>query len=609
MIENCLRHKIIRDFLKLYTENKWKDLIPILIEIGILNLQKTFNKLVFSNDELKKFSKYLQHEQIEKDKEKNKDTNKEIYDSLENDNELNKNMNLKNSSKVKVVNKNESEENIKKNNNENNQEKNNKLKNSNDVIKEMKEYIKNNYQLFKNNISIDFQNKIAKQKKEYFKKIITDKNSKNLRPESISKKVNNNITNNTNIKTDYTTNPSNKNYNSSYMQKFSSEKKLVNNSKSKDKNKDKNLNLNIDNSYKMNNIKNIKRKHYNIGRQINKNNIIRIGGNEKPNYYKKLNNIIQKCQLMEKNKFNNKLKMNKNKESNNFNKQNNYSHNNYYKNNNFISTLFQRINSTEQYIKNSDKYFSNRDELEDFIKDNRVNNIKLNQQDEKEKLILRKSITKSEKPVERNNSVLKLEEKEINKNSNIKQNKDKKSTKSIKNKDKIEIDKKNLLLKSFPSKKNFLPMKKNEDTSPKKFYLITDKETINSSKETKVKEFTNKNEINNINNNETKKEGLKTIKLFDIKKEENKDNKVEDNNKENNDFKKNVSNNRYVNIFGTEGEDFSLTQMEKEYSGIFDSSISNDNQINPELFFKDSPKNVFKNEKSDEQSMNSHHKN
>ena len=49
--------------------------------------------------------------------------------------------------------------------------------------------------------------------------------------------------------------------------------------------------------------------------------------------------------------------------------------------------------------------------------------------------------------------------------------------------------------------------------------------------------------------------------------------------------------------------------MEKEYSGIFDSSISNDNQINPELFFKDSPKNVFKNEKSDEQSMNSHHKN
>ena len=28
MIENCLRHKIIRDFLKHYTENRWKDLEP-----------------------------------------------------------------------------------------------------------------------------------------------------------------------------------------------------------------------------------------------------------------------------------------------------------------------------------------------------------------------------------------------------------------------------------------------------------------------------------------------------------------------------------------------------------------------------------------------------
>ena len=36
MIENCLSRKIIRDFLKNHSENKWKDLIPILIEIGIL---------------------------------------------------------------------------------------------------------------------------------------------------------------------------------------------------------------------------------------------------------------------------------------------------------------------------------------------------------------------------------------------------------------------------------------------------------------------------------------------------------------------------------------------------------------------------------------------
>ena len=45
--------------------------------------------------------------------------------------------------------------------------------------------------------------------------------------------------------------------------------------------------------------------------------------------------------------------------------------------------------------------------------------------------------------------------------------------------------------------------------------------------------------------------------------------------------------------------------MEKDCSGIFDSSISNENQINPNNFFKESPKNIFKNEKSNEQSITS----
>ena len=59
-------------------------------------------------------------------------------------------------------------------------------------------------------------------------------------------------------------------------------------------------------------------------------------------------------------------------------------------------------------------------------------------------------------------------------------------------------------------------------------------------------------------------------------------------------------------MFNHEGEvDFSLTQMEKDCSGIFDSSISNENQINPDYFFKETPKNIFKNDKSNEQSMNS----
>jgi hypothetical protein len=121
MIENCLRHKIIRDFLKNYTENRWKDLIPSLIEIGILNLQKSFNKIIFTNDEIKKILRHLQISQIEKDKNREKEikeNNKEkeyekILDikinnnSKEKDNEKDdKNKLYKNNSKQNEIQKN-----------------------------------------------------------------------------------------------------------------------------------------------------------------------------------------------------------------------------------------------------------------------------------------------------------------------------------------------------------------------------------------------------------------------------------------------------------------------------------------------------------------------
>ena len=107
MIENCLRHKIIRDFLKHYTENRWKDLIPSLIQIGILNLQKSFNKIFFTSEEIKKVLRHLQISQIEKDKEKNKekentemkDINREI--NLKLDKENNDNIEMFNYSKEK----------------------------------------------------------------------------------------------------------------------------------------------------------------------------------------------------------------------------------------------------------------------------------------------------------------------------------------------------------------------------------------------------------------------------------------------------------------------------------------------------------------------------
>ena len=601
MIESCLNHKIIRDFLKNHQENKWKDLIPILIKIGILFLKKEFNKIVFTYDELKKLSSDLQHEQIEKDKERSKEINKElnIYDSLnvENDKDLKK-INLKNQI---IKGENKINNNINNNNgnnlkinigdmNKNNQE---KLKTSNDAIKELK-------------------NTITKQKEKISYAISYDKN---LRPSSIAKKINNTTTNNTNIKTDYTTNPNNLFFNSSYN--YSSEKKFKNQNKSTSKNKNKkkylNLNLNNININKFDKNKNKDIKHYNINRQNVKNNIIRIGGNEKPNYYKKLNNIIQKCNLLnnESNrsnnfhaiKFNTQLdKINKNK---NINNSNNYGHtNNYFKNSNFLSTIFQKLNSNEKDLKTSNNYFSNREELETFIKKNRLNKSKLNDKSDKSNNSkYKKVIMKSEKPVDRTNSILKFEEDEINTNLNIQKEFEKNKNKSTKLMKKKEIEKEsyNILLKSLPSKNDMIQIDKNDENTPKKVYIKTEKDN-SSAKQNNLKEIDEKNVINNDDSINKKKEGLKMIKLFDLKSEESND---KEENKENNPFLKKISKNRYFNIFGHEAEgDFSLTQIEKDYSGIYDSS-SNENQINPDYFFKESPKNIFKNDKSNEQSVNS----
>ena len=141
-------------------------------------------------------------------------------------------------------------------------------------------------------------------------------------------------------------------------------------------------------------------------------------------------------------------------------------------------------------------------------------------------------------------------------------------------------------------KNNILNIDKIEENTPKKIYIKTEKEIISSMKNNNLKELVEKKEINNEH-----KDDIKMVKLFDKKEEEN---------KENNPFLKNLSNNRYCNMFGHDIEpDFSLTQIEKDCSGIYDSSISNENQINPEFFFKESPKNIFKNEKSYEHSVNS----
>ena len=53
MLESCLRHKIIRDFLQEYNEDKWPFIVPTLLEIAILNLKASFKTNYFSEEEFK----------------------------------------------------------------------------------------------------------------------------------------------------------------------------------------------------------------------------------------------------------------------------------------------------------------------------------------------------------------------------------------------------------------------------------------------------------------------------------------------------------------------------------------------------------------------------
>ena len=59
MLQTCLENKVIFEFLNYYDKNCWKRLIPSLLEIAILNLKYSFNKLLFSEEDFHNIIKDL----------------------------------------------------------------------------------------------------------------------------------------------------------------------------------------------------------------------------------------------------------------------------------------------------------------------------------------------------------------------------------------------------------------------------------------------------------------------------------------------------------------------------------------------------------------------
>jgi hypothetical protein len=241
-------------------------------------------------------------------------------------------------------------------------------------------------------------------------------------------------------------------------------------------------------------MQNVKRKHYNIGKQSNKNEVAQTEGIEKNKYYKKINK--NKNYNLFNNEINNnyhvvqvdKLLLNKIKTQNLLNSKISNSYNsNYYKNLNFINTLYQKVNNNGVALKNNN-YFSNRDEMDDFIKKNKINFSKLNFKND---IIFRKDITKSEKPTERKNNFMNLDDIFKNKDTcnNSEKNKNNEIKRFSKNNSYNNIDiieeehKRNELVKSYPTGSDFIKLKNDiktpRNTSNKKGTISITENKIN----------------------------------------------------------------------------------------------------------------------------------
>ena len=75
MLEECLKKRIIREFLKCYSNEKWNFVISNLLEIAILNLKVSFNTLFFTDDDFNSILDDLKHNYNEINKKNNYNDN------------------------------------------------------------------------------------------------------------------------------------------------------------------------------------------------------------------------------------------------------------------------------------------------------------------------------------------------------------------------------------------------------------------------------------------------------------------------------------------------------------------------------------------------------
>ncbi len=88
MIEEFYKKKIIRDFLSLFSESKWKQLLFLLVEYGILQLRKDYNVASMSLEDIHSIIDDLKEQENKKLRMNNKkfdrSMSKDMGDSISN---------------------------------------------------------------------------------------------------------------------------------------------------------------------------------------------------------------------------------------------------------------------------------------------------------------------------------------------------------------------------------------------------------------------------------------------------------------------------------------------------------------------------------------------
>ena len=125
VVNEIFKRRPARDFLRLYPSDKWKEIIPDIFEIGVLNLKNSFGTLKFSKNQIKDILMDLRNYKPDNDEN---NENEELNIDNNDNNNINIEFNNEQNNEEEYENNEEEEEYFEKNDNINNKIINNNIK-------------------------------------------------------------------------------------------------------------------------------------------------------------------------------------------------------------------------------------------------------------------------------------------------------------------------------------------------------------------------------------------------------------------------------------------------------------------------------------------------